>query len=107
MKTSNGPSRSNAENEGLASSGPLSSRANPDTLEWTITTGCWRTRRKTFCYVTNPEGEVVFHARQFWPCVAFLDAIDVFAYIIRPDDEKDTGEPHIVVDRRKDAAWQR
>ena len=88
-----------------ASAAELMSIEGP--LPWAITTGCWRTRRKTYCYVTDPTGKVQFAARRFWPCVAFLDAIDVIEYIIRPDDGPDASGPHIVVDRRKDATWQK
>lgn len=75
--------------------------------QWAITTGVWKTRRKTFCYVTAPDGEVKFQHRRFWPCVAFLDAHDVTEYIIRPDEEADAGEPFIHVQRKEDAKWQK
>lgn len=74
---------------------------------WVITTGCWRTRRKTYCYVTDPSGEVRFAARRFWPCVAFLDEIEVDLYMIRPDDDEGDANPAIIVDRSKDRTWQK
>lgn len=74
---------------------------------WVITTGCWRTRRKTYCYVTDPSGEVRFAARRFWPCVAFLDEMEVVLYMIRPDEDAVDANPPIIVDRRKDYQWQK
>ena len=73
----------------------------------TITTGVWKTRRKTFCYVTNEKGEVLFQHRRLWPCVRWMDQMEIEAYIIRPDLEEDDGGAFIMVDRRRDRKWQR
>lgn len=93
--------------EGAGQPAPSDLAAITGPHPWLITTGCWRTRRKTYCYVTDPQGEVRFAARRFWPCVAFLDAIEIDVYMIRPDDGPDASGPQIVVDRRKDRTWQK
>lgn len=86
---------------------PLGSERVHKDEPWVITTGCWRTRRKTYCYVTDPSGEVRFAARRFWPCVAFLDEMEVVLYMIRPDEDAEDASPPIIVDRRKDYQWQK
>lgn len=93
--------------EGAAQAVPSSHEQAPQDDLWVITTGCWRTRRKTYCYVTDPSGEVRFAARRFWPCVAFLDEIEVDLYMIRPDDDEGDASPAIIVDRSKDRTWQK
>lgn len=75
--------------------------------EYTITTGVWKTRRKTFCYVTDRSGQVIFQHRRFWPCVRFMDDNEIEAYIIRPDEEEDDGGSFIVVNRERDRKWQK
>lgn len=75
--------------------------------QWAITTGVWKTRRKTFCYVTDPKGQVCFQHRRFWPCVRWMDENDIAMYIIRPDEEEDDGGSFICVDRMRDRTWQK
>lgn len=86
---------------------PLSPWTNDGRPIWAISTGCWRTRRKTFCYVTDDEGRVVFQSRQIWPCIGFLDAMEIDVYIIRPDEQLAAGEPPVVVNRKADRQWLR
>lgn len=91
-----------ANDEGAALSRPFNIQRGPASGgQWAITTGCWRTRRKTYCYVTDPEGRVRFASRRFWPCVHFLAQEDVLRYIIRPDEDEPLVAPHIVVDRER------
>lgn len=70
--------------------------------QWTITTGVWKTARKTFCYVTDPDGLVVFQHRRFWPCVDHLDAIGIQEYVISPDIDQDPLARPIRVNRKED-----
>lgn len=74
---------------------------------WAIFTGRWLTVRKTFCCVVNPEGETVFIHRRFWPCVAFLDEIEISEYLIYPDADERSVRPPIVVNRKATATWQK
>lgn len=47
------------------------------------------TRRKSFFYVTDTEENIVFRDRWFWPCVEYLDTIDVEAYEIVPSNRQE------------------
>lgn len=72
---------------------------------WAIYTGCWLTARKTFCIVCDPSGEVQFRSRRFWPCVVFLDELEIREYIIVPDADEGSENASIRVNRERDQAW--
>lgn len=70
-------------------------------MKWTITTGVWRTKRKSFSTVTDPSGNHVFSSRRFWPCVAYLDAMEITDYEIRPDADEFPSARPISVNRQE------
>lgn len=53
---------------------------------WILWTNCSLTRRKSFCRITNPQGEVMFGHRHFWPCVEWLDRESVLIYEVQPSE---------------------
>lgn len=59
---------------------------------WCITVDVRATRRKVFNWITDPQGEVQYKSREFWPCVHWLDERDILEYVIRPDEG--TGPPN-------------
>ena len=65
------------------------------------------TRRKTYFFVESPEGEAVFLARHFWPCVEFLDASGITAYQVAPSEpQKDDQVASLAVTVEK-RPWQK
>ena len=62
---------------------------------WTIYTNVPITRRKTFHLVADPTGEVQFKHRHFWPCIEWLDAEGIEAYLIRCGYDPDAKGPLI------------
>lgn len=53
---------------------------------WCITVDVRATRRKVFHWITDPNGELHYKSREFWPCVAWLDEREIKEYLIRPDE---------------------
>jgi hypothetical protein len=53
---------------------------------YTIHTNVPITRRKSYFLITSKEGETVFRDRHFWPCIAFLDAMEEVEYILLPGE---------------------
>ena len=74
---------------------------------WTIHANVQITRRKTFFLVTNPQGETVYRNRWLWPCIDWLDTMEVRAYIIRPGNEEWPQHFPVSINREKDGKWQK
>lgn len=55
---------------------------------WILYTNHLFTRRKTFFYVVDPEGEIRFRSRWFWPCVEWLDDEEIKEYLIMPANDQ-------------------
>lgn len=64
------------------------------------------TRRKSYYLVTDPDENVLFRHRHFWPCIDFLDAEGVTQYEIAPSEHSGPEVSRIVVNSRRIVKWQ-
>lgn len=67
---------------------------------WTIYTNVSITRRKSYFLVQDPNDEIQFRHRHFWPCVVWLDAEGIECYTIAPSEYDGPEVRPIAVDVR-------
>jgi hypothetical protein len=64
------------------------------------------TRRKSFSYVFNAAGEVMFRHRDLWPCIHWLFEEGIREYYIRPAGHPNLEPFAVMVRAAEDHTWQ-
>ncbi len=73
---------------------------------WTIWTNVSITRRKSYFLVCDPEENVCFRHRHFWPCVQWLDVEGIECYSIAPSEYDGPEVSPLIVKLGKVETWQ-